>query len=124
MTPWVVGLGIPLAIVGCGNAERDIAPRSPADACPCEGATAGPSPADLADVPAQASAFVPPAPPPEPGVARSISLGFIGDSPIGVEPTPPHREPAWTRPFPCHWTDTCWAYPPPCLAPYVEYDPQ
>jgi hypothetical protein len=45
---------------------------------------------------------------PPPTKVQSISLGFIGDQPIGVEPTPPHREPYWERPFPYHWTRTCW----------------
>jgi hypothetical protein len=43
--------------------------------------------------------------------APSLSLGFMGDQPIGVLPDPPHREPAWTRPFPCHWTRTCGMVP-------------
>jgi hypothetical protein len=38
----------------------------------------------------------------------SISLGEIGDSPLGTEPTPPHRLANWERPFPCDWTNTCY----------------
>ncbi|HEV3192705.1 MAG TPA: hypothetical protein VGY54_19490 [Polyangiaceae bacterium] len=54
---------------------------------------------------------------PPPAKVHSISLGFIGDQPIGVEPTTPYHEPYWERPFPCHWTHTCW-----CGGPaYVPY---
>lgn len=42
-----------------------------------------------------------------PRMRHSISLGYIGDSKIGTEWTPPHGEPYWSRPFPCHWTGTC-----------------
>jgi hypothetical protein len=38
----------------------------------------------------------------------SISLGEIGDSPLGTEPTPPHRLANWEQPFPCDWTNTCY----------------
>jgi hypothetical protein len=51
------------------------------------------------------------APPARP--VRSVSLGFIGDGPIGTEPTPPFHLPYWERPFPCEWTNTCWLAPPP-----------
>jgi hypothetical protein len=40
---------------------------------------------------------------------RSVSLGEIGDSPIGLEPNPPHRVPEWEQAFPCDWTNTCYA---------------
>jgi hypothetical protein len=51
----------------------------------------------------------------------SRSLGYLGDQPIGVLPTPLHREPAWTRPFPCQWTSTCGQVPlVPYYPPYVE----
>ncbi len=40
---------------------------------------------------------------------RSVSLGEIGDSPLGLEPNPPHRVPEWEQPFPCDWTNTCYA---------------
>ena len=36
--------------------------------------------------------------------AKSISLGFIGDEPIGANGQPTHYEPSWTRPFPASWT--------------------
>jgi hypothetical protein len=51
---------------------------------------------------------------------HSISLGFIGDQPIGIEPTAPHREPYWARPFPCRWTHTCWYRAPLYYAPYAS----
>ncbi len=38
---------------------------------------------------------------------RSVDLGAIGDAPLGRNPTPPHRVPAWQQPFPCDWTHTC-----------------
>jgi hypothetical protein len=38
----------------------------------------------------------------------SISLGEIGDSPLGTEPTPPHHLADWEQPFPCDWTNTCY----------------
>jgi hypothetical protein len=56
------------------------------------------------------------APPPRPFV-KSVSLGFIGDGPIGTEPTPPFHLPYWERPFPCEWTNTCWLAPPPPVCP-------
>lgn len=59
---------------------------------------------------------------PPPQRPHSISLGYIGDAPLGTQPTPPHRDPSWTRPFPCHWTDTCWAVPTPVAAPYAVPD--
>jgi hypothetical protein len=105
----VVRLGVALAAVGCGAGEPGLQPRTADDAHPCERVS------------------VPLEPAPAPMVTRSVSLGFIGDSRIGVLPTLPHYEPAWTRPFPCHWTGTCWAYPPPGYAPqyttYVPYPP-
>jgi hypothetical protein len=51
---------------------------------------------------------------------RSISLGFIGDAPLGTVPTPHHREPEWVRPFPCHWTGTCWMVPMLYGPPYFD----
>jgi hypothetical protein len=47
----------------------------------------------------------------------SISLGYIGDNPVGTEPSPPYREPYWVRPFPCDWTNTCWMMPTPDYQP-------
>ncbi|MGH7436604.1 MAG: hypothetical protein ACRENE_13100 [Polyangiaceae bacterium] len=47
----------------------------------------------------------------------SVSLGMIGDSPIGVEPSPPHRLAAWEQPFPCDWTNTCRYVP---VYPWAE----
>jgi hypothetical protein len=38
------------------------------------------------------------------GRPQSISMGFIGDAPVGRYPTVHHRQPAWSRPFPGSWT--------------------
>ena len=38
---------------------------------------------------------------------QSISLGFIGDEPVGREPGP--RQPPWWRPFPARWTSSYYA---------------
>ena len=40
---------------------------------------------------------------------QTVSLGFIGDDPVGAHDydpgtPPPHAPPAWTRPFPREWT--------------------
>ncbi len=50
------------------------------------------------------SVAAPPRDPPPVLRPASISLGFIGDEPLGVNGTPRHFEPAWTRPFPREWT--------------------
>ena len=42
---------------------------------------------------------------------RSVdSLGFIGDQPLGMYGSPPHRQESWTRPFPSSWTHTSQSY--------------
>ena len=58
--------------------------------------------------------------PPPPPPRRTVSLGFIGDEPVGLYGPPP--EPTWARPFPCHWTHTCWVAPPQ-YAPRHRYAP-
>jgi hypothetical protein len=30
---------------------------------------------------------------------KHIDLGYIGDNPIGTEPSPPHVDPPWEQPF-------------------------
>jgi hypothetical protein len=54
---------------------------------------------------------------PAPRRVRSVSLGFIGDGPVGTAPTSPFHLPYWERPFPCEWTNTCWLVPPPPVCP-------
>jgi hypothetical protein len=56
--------------------------------------------------------------PPPPPPRRTVSLGFIGDEPVGMYAPPP--EPTWARPFPCHWTRTC-GYVAPRYDPYAVY---
>ncbi len=100
-----VGLGLAFAACGCANGgERATNPRTARDArlhdpMPTR---ATPIEDDFDDAVARSQHITPPA-----EHAPSRSLGYIGDQPIGWLPTPPHREPAWTRPFPCHWTNTC-----------------
>lgn len=48
--------------------------------------------------------------------APHIDLGFIGDSPIGTEPNPPHVDPPWEQPF---TLDRPWAGRRACPAVYV-----
>jgi hypothetical protein len=101
----MVGVGIALVVCGCAETDAEVDARSPVrDHFPEQFALAQQS-----EPPAQRP--------------RSISLGYIGDAPLGTQPTPPHHEPYWTRPFPCHWTNTCWAIPPPYPAPYAVPSP-
>lgn len=93
-----------LALAACGHSE--VEPRTPVNA-QFNNPTCVDAPAiedsfleAFARSEAQASAHRPERPP-------SISLGEIGDSPLGTEPTPPHHLAAWEKPFPCDWTNTC-----------------
>jgi hypothetical protein len=105
----VVGLA---SVVACadeaGLAEGARAPASRSDpAC-----MAAPAPVD--DTFAQRFAESQTDDPYRTERARSVDLGAIGDAPLGRNPSPPHRPPAWQQPFPCHWTHTCvpLVYPP------------
>ena len=108
-----VALGIALAASGCAErGELARAPRSPvAGRCDDPMPTRA-SPIEEHDTLSYEQHITPPREHPP-----SISLGYMGDQPIGVLPTPPHREPEWTRPFPCDWTNTCW------MVPLVPYEP-
>lgn len=101
-----VGFGIAFAACGCADGgERATIPRTARDVRFDE------------PIPTLATQHL--TPPAEPVPSRS--LGYLGNEPIGVLPTPPHHEPAWTRPFPCRWTNSC--YPVllvPYYPPYVE----
>jgi hypothetical protein len=101
--------GLALAALGC-VAESQLEARTAADMEPPEA-----SPARAPDIDDRFDAVFASSEDraPRPGHARSVSLGFIGDGPLGVEPNPPHEDPYWTRPFPCDWTATC-RVPPPC----------
>jgi hypothetical protein len=96
---------VALALSACGPSE--IEPRTPVNAqfidptCVDAPAIEDGFPEALARSQARASARRPERPP-------SVSLGEIGDSPLGTEPTPPHRLPDWEQPFPCDWTNTCY----------------
>jgi hypothetical protein len=95
---------IAVTLFGCAGAESEIEPRVPVDAL-----RADPMQLRAPDIsdgfPDAFAAATRDAP--RPRLRRSISLGFIGDSPLGREPSPPHQEPYWARPFPCHWDGTC-----------------
>ena len=120
-----VGLGIAFAACGCADGgERATNPRTARDVAPVREmrfddpmpTRATPVEDDFDEALARATRITPPA-----EHAPSRSLGYLGDEPIGVLPTPPHHEPAWTRPFPCHWTNTCCQLPLlPYYPPYVE----
>jgi hypothetical protein len=113
-----VGLGIAFAACGCADGESATNPRTARDArfddpMPTR---ATPIEDDFDDALSRSLHITPPAERPP-----SRSLGYLGDQPIGELPTPPHREPAWTRPFPCQWTNTCRQVPlQPYYPPYVE----
>jgi hypothetical protein len=93
-------IGLMIASSGCGSSRLE--PRWPVDRFPKEFAASEQRRPPTVE-------------------ARSLSLGFIGDQPIGIEPTPPHHEPYWERPFPCHWTHTCWYRAPVVYdAPYAN----
>jgi hypothetical protein len=99
-----IGLAFALAVSGCADGESEIEPRTPVNA-QCVDATTLRAPDIMDGFPqvfamAQENA-------PRPRRPSSISLGSVGDEPLGTQATPPHTEPYWTRPFPCHWTGTC-----------------
>jgi hypothetical protein len=101
-----IGVAVTLAALGCADAESDLEPHTPVNA----------QLVDHTDVraPEIVDGFphvfaIAQSRTPLPQRSRTVSLGFIGDAPLGTEPTPPHQEPAWTRPFPCHWTGTCFS---------------
>ena len=99
-----MGVGLILATVGCVDAESEVEPQTPVNAQLADHTEMrGP---DIVDGFPQVFGMAQHrAPPPVP--VRSVSLGFIGDAPLGTQYTPPHREPYWTRPFPCRWTNSC-----------------
>jgi hypothetical protein len=99
-----IGIAVALAVSGCADTESNIAPRTPVNAQLIDPTTL-PAPDIVDGFPQVFAMAVENTPPPQ--RPRSISLGFIGDAPLGTQPTPPHAEPYWTRPFPCHWTGTC-----------------
>ena len=108
-----VGLGIAFAACGCAGGPRASHARAAVDDPMPTRAT--PIVERFQEVVSWDEHITPPA-----EHAPSRSLGFIGDQPIGVLPDPPHVEPAWTRPFPCHWTRTCGMVPLlPCYPAYV-----
>jgi hypothetical protein len=120
----LAGIGFVL-LTGCAS-ESEIAPRTPVNAqLVRHEEMQNPDIRDgFMQVAEPSYAYAPP-----PAPRKSISLGFIGDEPLGRYATPEHRDPSWTRPFPCHWTHTCWVppqagygrryapYPPPAYAP-------
>lgn len=107
---FVLGIAFALATGGCAT---DLEPAPCTPPLP-RGSVAAPA-AAVGDDFDEAFVQDQPIAPTEP--ARSRSLGYIGDQPIGVLPTPPHHEPDWTRPFPCHWTGTCFMAPVPQYIP-------
>lgn len=112
-----------LALCAC-DAESQVAPRVPVNAQVVDHTQLkGP---DIRDsVPQLASPVVHPAlgPAPEPPPPRrTVSLGFIGDEPVGMHSPPPY--PKWARPFPCHWTHTCFVAPPVQIIPPPRWDGQ
>ena len=112
-----VELSIALLACGCVDAgERATTPRTPADQ-PFDDAVSARATGSIDDDFDDAVSHAPHIPPPAEH-PPSRSLGYIGDQPIGELPDPPHRAPAWTRPFPCDWTGTCRLVP--YEPPYVE----
>ena len=102
----MVVAGIPLALAGNACVDSQLEPRAPeavllaqpgggklwvAESMPVAGA-------EDSFWKVAASQTQPPRRP------TSISLGFIGDDPIGANGQTTHQEPAWTRPFPSEWT--------------------
>ncbi|HEY3821037.1 MAG TPA: hypothetical protein VGL81_27925 [Polyangiaceae bacterium] len=114
-----VGLGLAFAACGCaGGGERVNGPRTARDARLDDPMPTRATPVEdhFDQTMALFLRITPPAEHPP-----SRSLGYLGDQPIGTLPTPPHHEPAWTRPFPCQWTSSCLLIPlEPYEPPYVE----
>jgi hypothetical protein len=108
-------IALALAFSGCADGESGLEPRTPVNAQLFDPTTMRAP--DIADGFPQVFAMTEENTPPalRPG---SISLGYIGDAPLGTQPTPPHTEPYWTRPFPCHWTGTC-QFALPYAVPYL-----
>ena len=119
-----IAIACALAAFGCADAESELEPQTPVNTANADHAanaqwvdpTQMRAP-DIADsfpvVFADAQRTAPPL-----RRTRSVSLGFIGDTPLGTEATPPHHEPYWTRPFPCHWTGTCGPWPIVYVSPH------
>jgi len=103
-----IGTACAIAALGCADAESELEPQTPVNAQWVDPMRLRAP--DIADsfpvVFVEAQRTAPPRRRPQ-----SVSLGFIGDAPLGTEATPPHHEPYWTRPFPCHWTGTCGLWP-------------
>ena len=116
-TKCLVAIGAACALAaGCADAQSEIEPQVPVNAQLYDH-TRMPAP-DIVDSFPQAFAMTQ-SKAPRPWRPRSISLGFIGDGPLGTEATPPHHEPYWARPFPCHWTNTCGLVPLWYVSPYA-----
>ncbi len=90
-----LGLGVALVCCACGEESR-VRPRTPVDAQAvdptCVAAPAIEDSFPKAFAASQADAYHVERPP-------HIDLGYIGDSPIGTEPSPPHVDPPWEQPF-------------------------
>jgi hypothetical protein len=103
-----IAASVALFACGCADGESELEPRTPVNAQLADH-TRMRAP-DIEDGFPRVYAMSEQAEP-RPRPSHSVSLGYIGDTPLGTEPTPPHHEPYWARPFPCHWTHTCAMVP-------------
>lgn len=90
-----VGLGMAVACCACGGESR-VEPRTPVNASvsdpTCVAAPAIQDSFPMAFAASQDDAYHVERPP-------HVDLGYIGDSPLGTEPNPPHVDPPWEQPF-------------------------
>ena len=118
MRAMAIGAALGWALAGC-CAESRMAPslaRVDAVCAPSAVVVAAPSAAVVAAPPAESVVAAPVRPPPPTAFAparpagptrqRTVSLGNVGDAPLGANASPPGRTPEWTRPFPASWTLT------------------
>lgn len=111
-----LGIGVALVCCACG-AESRVRPRTPVNATAidptCVAAPAIQDSFPNAFAASQTDDAYHVEPPPH------VDLGFIGDSPIGTEPNPPHVDPPWEQPFTLDRPDACSWCPRSCPAVYV-----
>ena len=91
-----LGIGLVLACCAC-SAESRLQPRTPVNAQQVD-PTCVAAPAIQDSVP-QVFAESQLDDPYRVERPHHIDLGYIGDSPIGLDPGPPHVDPPWEQPF-------------------------
>lgn len=104
-----LGIGVALVCCACGEESR-VRPRTPVNALAVD-PTCVSAPAIQDSFP---EAFAAATRDDAYHVERPphVDLGYIGDSPIGTEPNPPHVDPPWEQPFRLDRPCECGGYCP------------